>query len=216
MSFDNSYTAVTGATYQASDYNTGTKGNFTAVWVGTTAGDIDYYTSATAKNRLALVSGGLLYGGASAPAWLAKVTGGLVYGGASAPAYLPIENLYRVLTSDGTNPVWSSLIRLRQGGDASNWQVGGTTTRVPSDSAIQMGVIDITTNSSGIGSAAVTYPGSYAQRPIILATVGGSTGGNITITFSDDSTTGCTFHVFKTDLGIVTIQVNWLVVGAPF
>ena len=68
MAFDNSFTAVTGATYAASDYNTHTKGNFTAVWVGTTAGDMDYYTSATAKSRLALVAGGLLYGGASAPA----------------------------------------------------------------------------------------------------------------------------------------------------
>jgi hypothetical protein len=72
MAFDNSYTAVTGATYQASDYNTGTKGNFTAVWVGTTAGDLDYYTSATAKSRLAKGTA-LQYlrmnSGATAPEW---------------------------------------------------------------------------------------------------------------------------------------------------
>ena len=28
--------------------------NFAAVWVGTSAGDMDYYTSATAKTRLAI------------------------------------------------------------------------------------------------------------------------------------------------------------------
>lgn len=53
MAFDNSYTAVTGATYAAADYNTYTKGNFTAIWVGTTAGDMEYYASSSAKTRLA-------------------------------------------------------------------------------------------------------------------------------------------------------------------
>lgn len=216
MSFDNSYTAVTGATYQASDYNTGTKGNFTAVWVGTTAGDIDYYTSATAKNRLALVSGGLLYGGASAPAWLAKVTGGLVYGGASAPAYLPISNPYRVLMSTGTTPFWASLLLFRQGGNANNWQIGGANNYTPTDSILQGGVIDVTTNSSGVGSVAVTYQTAFAQRPLVIPGVGGSTGGNVTVTFSDDSETGCTFRVNKADLGIVTVQINWLAFGTPF
>ena len=78
MSFDNSYTAVTGATYQASDYNTHTKGNFTAVWVGTTAGDMEYYTSATTKSRLA--KGTALQflrmnSGATAPEWTNILTG---------------------------------------------------------------------------------------------------------------------------------------------
>ncbi len=234
MAFDNSYTAVTGATYQASDYNTGTKGNFTAVWVGTTAGDLDYYTGATAKNRLALVTGGLLYGGASAPAWLAKVTGGLLYGGASAPAYLanvaggllygaasapdylPIQNSYRLLMSGGTNPFWASLVQLRQGGDANNWQIGGTTTRNPADSFLQVGCIDITTNGSGVGSAVVTYPSAFAQRPLIIATVGGSSTGKVNVTFSDDSVSGCTLRAYNIDVGAVTIQVNWLAIGTPF
>lgn len=75
MAFDNSFTAVTGATYQASDYNTYTKGNFTAIWVGTTAGDMNYYTSATAKSRLALgTNRQVLRAGASAPEY-----GSLVY-----------------------------------------------------------------------------------------------------------------------------------------
>lgn len=76
MAFDNSFTAVTGATLAASDWNTAVKGNFTAVWVGTTAGDIDYYTSSTAKSRLALGSAHsfLKSEGGSAPLY-----GALVY-----------------------------------------------------------------------------------------------------------------------------------------
>ena len=72
MAFDNSYTAVTGATYAAADYNTYTKGNFTAVWVGTTAGDIDYYSSATAKTRLPKGTAKqalMMNSGATAPEW---------------------------------------------------------------------------------------------------------------------------------------------------
>jgi len=54
MSFNNSFTAVTGATYTAAQYNTHTRDNFTAIFVGTTAGDMDYYTGAAAKARLAI------------------------------------------------------------------------------------------------------------------------------------------------------------------
>lgn len=54
MSFNNSFTAVTGATYTAAQYNTHTRDNLTAIWVYTTAGDIAYATSATALARLGI------------------------------------------------------------------------------------------------------------------------------------------------------------------
>lgn len=74
MSFNNAFTAVTGATYTAAQYNTHTRDNFTAVWVGTTAGDMDYYSSATAKQRLAIGTNGYhLESTGSAPAWVANV-----------------------------------------------------------------------------------------------------------------------------------------------
>lgn len=78
MAFDNSYTAVTGATYAAADYNTYTKGNFTAIWVGTTAGDMEYYTSSTAKSRLAKGSAYQVLrmnSGATAPEWGGYIAG---------------------------------------------------------------------------------------------------------------------------------------------
>lgn len=82
MAFDNSYTAVTGATYSASDYNTYTKGNFTAIWVGTTAGDIEYYTSSTAKSRLAKPSADSILKNTSSgvPTWLEIIkTPGIIH-----------------------------------------------------------------------------------------------------------------------------------------
>lgn len=46
--------------------------NISAIWVGTTAGDLDYYVSSTAKQRLAIgTSGYYLTSTGSAPAWTA-------------------------------------------------------------------------------------------------------------------------------------------------
>lgn len=90
MAFDNSFTAVTGATYTAAQYNTYTKGNFASIWVGTNAGDMDYYTSAFTKARLGL-------GGA----------GATMYSTGSAPAWLPLGAAKKILSSTGSAPAWS-------------------------------------------------------------------------------------------------------------
>lgn len=72
MAFDNSFTAIVGATYTAAQYNTHVRDNFTAVWVYTTAGDIVYATSATALARLAKPSVDSLLKNTSSgvPSWL--------------------------------------------------------------------------------------------------------------------------------------------------
>jgi hypothetical protein len=70
MAFNNGFTAVTGATYTASQYNTYVRDNFTAIWVGTTAGDLDYYSSSSAKARLAIgTAGQILMSTGSVPSW---------------------------------------------------------------------------------------------------------------------------------------------------
>lgn len=65
-------TVLSGDSWSASQHNTYGRDNDLAYWVYTAAGDLAYATSSSTLARLALVTGGLLYGGASAPAWLAK------------------------------------------------------------------------------------------------------------------------------------------------
>jgi hypothetical protein len=156
---------------------------------------MDYYTGATAKARRALVVGGVMTGGASAPTWLAT-------GSAN-----------QFLYTDGTNPAWLGLIYRRQGGDANNWQTAGATGYTPANPKIQCGVKEVTTNASGVGSATVTYPVAFTNRPVVLCVIGGDSGGSINVSFSDDSTTAMTVRVLKVDLGITTVQVNWMSVG---
>lgn len=73
MAYDNSFTAVVGATYTAAQYNTHVRDNFTAVWVYTAAGDIAYATSSTALARLAKPSVDSVMKNTSSgvPSWLA-------------------------------------------------------------------------------------------------------------------------------------------------
>ena len=70
MSFNNSFTAVTGATYTAAQYNTHTRDNLTAIWVYTTAGDLTYASSSTSLARLGIGPiGDQLLSSGSAPLW---------------------------------------------------------------------------------------------------------------------------------------------------
>lgn len=70
MAFDNSFLAVTGATYTAAQYNTYTRGNLNEIWKYTTAGDIVYATSSTALSRLAIGdNGSYLESTGTAPQW---------------------------------------------------------------------------------------------------------------------------------------------------
>jgi hypothetical protein len=74
MAYSTTVTAVTGGTLSAAQWNTGVRDNFGAIWVGTTAGDIDYYTSATGKNRVAIgTAGKSLVSTGSAPSWAKPV-----------------------------------------------------------------------------------------------------------------------------------------------
>lgn len=71
MSFNNSFTAVTGATYTAAQYNTYVRDNFTALWPYTTAGDIAVATGAASLTRLGIAAAGwFLKSNGSTPVWV--------------------------------------------------------------------------------------------------------------------------------------------------
>lgn len=70
MAFTSPMTAVTGATYTAAQFNTHVRDNLNAIWVGTTAGDMAYWTSATTRARLAKgAANTVLMNNGSVPSW---------------------------------------------------------------------------------------------------------------------------------------------------
>ena len=68
---------ATGDLWTAANQNTYVRDNMSAIWVGTTAGDTDYYTGAANKSRLAVGTAGQIKrvnAAANAPMW-----GGILY-----------------------------------------------------------------------------------------------------------------------------------------
>lgn len=122
MAFNNSFTAVVGATYTAAQYNTHVRDNFTAVWVYTSAGDIVYASSSTALARLAK---GTAYQhlrmnvGATAPEW-----GGYIAGKAKRTSNQSISNASSTNVQFDSAPItrlvtWS-------GGDNTKLTIGAS------------------------------------------------------------------------------------------
>lgn len=110
--FHHSWTAprtwVASAILTAAQLNTHLRDNLLETLVAkvTTAGDIGYATAATTLARLALVVGGILYGGASAPAWLA-VSGARsilsLNSGATAPTWGDFKHVVKAADQSITN-----------------------------------------------------------------------------------------------------------------
>jgi len=70
MAYTPPTTRATGVLITASIWNTDMVDNFSASWVGTTAGDMDYYTAATTKDRIPIGTAGYgLFSTGTAPAW---------------------------------------------------------------------------------------------------------------------------------------------------
>lgn len=206
-------TVATSDSWTASQHNTYIKDNFSAVWVGTTAGDMEYYTGATAKTRLALSAGGLLYAGASAPAYLPLVANGILYGGASAPAYLAAGANYTFLKSNGTAPSYGALTYRRQGGSSTHWNTAGTSSYTPTKELIQRGVIPVSV-SVGVGSASVTFTQAYTYNPHITGVLYYSVAKDISapLVYSI-STTGFSVRVIDPVSDTFSVDFAWVASG---
>ena len=84
MSYTSLPSVTTGDTLTAAQWNTWVKDNFAALWTGTAAGDIGYFTSSSARTKLAIGTYGQIMrvkSDASAPEWQAgfAVIGGILH-----------------------------------------------------------------------------------------------------------------------------------------
>ena len=106
MAFTSPLTAVSGATFTAAQFNTNVRDNLNAIWVGTTAGDVDYYTSSSAKTRLAIGGAGtFLKSSGSAPTW----------------GSLDFANVYHDTAQNVSNASATALVFNTDGSDVPGW-----------------------------------------------------------------------------------------------
>lgn len=172
MAFTSPMTAVTGATFTAAQFNTNVRDNLNAIWVGTTAGDIDYYTSATAKSRLGIgTSGRRLKSDGSVPSW--------AYGGV-------ITYLSQAVTAGDVNITGSTSFQDVTGLSLSPTLSAGPTYTVVAFFAGSLGVtnaagpsdyarVNISIDGTSMGSA--TWPGmNVGGQTVPVAAVFRKTG----------------------------------------
>jgi len=110
-------------------------------------------------------------------------------------------------------------VRSRQGGNATNWAVAGSTTYDVSatNTFIQCGVIGTDTGSD----ATVVFPTQYTQKPVVIvSTIGGNAGGDTGITqnafaevIGDVSISGFSVRTFNTSAGQSNQAVSWIAIG---
>lgn len=59
----------------------------------------------------------------------------------------------------------------RQGGNATNWHIAGTTTYTPTTVRIQVGIVNVVIGIGNYGaSATITYPVAFGAAPLLFAT----------------------------------------------
>ena len=202
------------------------------LWVGTTAGDTDYYSASDTKTRLALGSAGQYLGvTGSAPAWkddgvpgLFTTAGDIPYGtGANASSRLGIGTAGQVLqtNSGATAPEWGNAASLknRQGGSATIWSTTGTTDYTPTDASMQAGAVQVTMAGGGPsqGTATITFPAAFGYAPLIFLSCEDPLFGTIDLTVTWDLLTSSNFKIYvnytSAAVTVGNINVHWLAIG---
>jgi hypothetical protein len=161
--------------------------NGNAIWVGTTAGDMDYYTGATGKARIPIGTAGQVLtvnAGATAPEW------GISSGGV-------------VKRQGGSATVWSTPGTTNYTPTISKIQAGVIAVVVPS------GILQVTTN--------VVFPEAFAYAPIVFCHYSGGTGGSYThpiTTYVDNLVnTGMSIVLRTGGETTHTFHIHWMAIG---
>jgi hypothetical protein len=105
-------------------------------------------------------------------------------------------------------------VKQRQGGSATDWNLAGTTTYVPTSVVMQCGNKAPAAN----GTFTITFPVAFAYKPIVLVT-GDSNYGFVTITaVSTTQATGVVYLLqggtpFHLEAGTALNTINWIAIG---
>lgn len=192
MAFTTPRTWTYGETVTEAQFNEQLRDNFNAVWVGTTAGDIDYYTSNTTKARLA-------GGTANAGKYLRMDSGG------TAPEWAGV-----------------AAVSYRYGGSADNWLTPGTVEYQPSETMILMGATTVSIAgvlAKGTIVFARPFANPPQMRYDYTPITGSGALHNLTI-HSDDKSVSANSETVVFAVGAISsttasLEVYWTATGQP-
>jgi hypothetical protein len=99
----------------------------------------------------------------------------------------------------------------RQGGDATDWSVSGTTTYTPGAVRMQSGAVAMALVATFAVSVDVTFPVAFAAKPGVQVAIG-NTSNRLMVAYSNVTASGFRIEV-RSDSGATvteTIQASWL------
>lgn len=159
--------------------------NGDAIWVGTTAGDMEYYSAADAKTRVPIGTNGKVWGvSGGIPGWIAQASNPIVQRkGGSATDW----NTGGTTNYSPTKPI----VQVGTGGPYYTLNVSG---------------------SLYYGTGIVTFPQAFSQKPIIYLTIGSS--GFVLFSYGVYNITTTSFYfVINCTSNAYTFPVHWMAVG---
>jgi hypothetical protein len=149
--------------------------------VGNSSGVVAAANGGTGQSSY--TTGDILY--ASGAAALSKLAGGTdtyplcANGAGAAPGYEQLQTGGIANDAVDDTKVGNRVPQLyrRQGGDATNWNTAGTTTRTPTTVRIQTGSIAMTIAAAASAEVTVTFPTAFSVVPLIAGLVRYSEAG---------------------------------------
>jgi hypothetical protein len=119
-----------------------------------------------------------------------------------------------LLSSSDSLPVWGSVISNRQGGDATDCTIPGTTNFIPTLCQIQTGTIEIPKFNTTYGFITVTFPVAFANKPQVYIT-NIEFNGLIATALSITATTFQANYMVFSGGDPINVTVDWLAIYNP-
>lgn len=104
----------------------------------------------------------------------------------------------------------------RQGGDASNWRIHGTTTYTPGNVMMQAGSYNVSFEPGASSFVTISFPVAFSQTPLMF--VSHWTAGLADVKYAIDVISASQFQIIYLNQSGSTgysLTINWLAIGAP-
>ena len=228
MAFTTPRTWTYGETVTEAQFNEQIRDNFNAVWVGTNAGDMDYYTSNATKARIGIGNVGdvLTVGSGTVPTWGGggmSLLGGTVLAGTVTDGTISITDLSQAYTHlkiyvsfevSGTASLPMSM-QVNDDSTASNYfsnkvflttanevSIIGTSTQAD---LIPSTIFSIPSNLPGVGEIIIFNYSSSVTNKMVRTTSAYSNGTANTGNWYENITTS----IYKSDSPITSVKFHW-------
>lgn len=102
----------------------------------------------------------------------------------------------------------------RQGGSATDWNSGGTTTQTPAAVRMQAGTLRVASFSGGGLAGSITFPVAFSAKPIVFCCSSDPTNAaGVIVGANNITTTGFSIPMYVASGSTANVDIYWLAIG---